>query len=348
MGEKIILLLSAFLGVFLHTSLTFGNEGCQVKGKISFGSGNLIIKRDGTRVSRSLSNIHVDSKLPLFCQPKRMDGILRLQNGCKLISGHENILLNQADLELDFLILPRIVSEILGEVKHKGISMAETSSIESEYGYLSWQSGLALTFHGNNFRSTIRYLHHQHKYADESFFDSKDHQIQVITTTSFSRELTGRMVVKMETATFSRQQEYLHEQHTGTLYEISLGSQWIHGFLINPGYAFQRNKSDRSEYSFSAHQFSIHAAFPLYWRMTFQCYGRWRLCEYESQEYASPFPPDEDNAEQSRNELALSLSKDILKNYSLEVRYLLSQMDLSSSYEKYHKQTYSLIASYVF
>jgi hypothetical protein len=342
------------MGVFSHPCSALGSKSSKITGKISLGYDNLIITQAESKISHSFSSIYLDSKLPLFPHRKRRGGVFRLQNGFKFQNGFkpvnesENILFNQANLGLAFLISPKITSEILGELKCKSIFSAEDISVKGEYGYLYWHSGLSLKYTGNDFASSIRYLHHQRDYTDRDFFDSKDHQIQLMTNAFFSRTITGCLTGKVETSRLSRQKDASLQEHFDTLYEISLGSQWVDDFLINPSYAFQRNTSDHSEYSFNAHQFSILAALPLYWEITLQCYGHLQLCKYQSQKVPSLSPPDEDNIEQSHNVFVFSLSRDIFKNYSVEMRYLLSRTGVSSSSENYKRQSCSLTVSYEF
>jgi hypothetical protein len=370
------IVLFVFLGVFSHPYSALGLKNSKISGKISLGYDNLSITQETTqeatqansKVHRSFSSLYLDSKLPLFPHQKQCGGVFRFQNGLKLLSKSENIVFNQANLGLAFLISPKISSEILCELKRKHISSAEDLSVVlGEYGYLYWHSGVSLKFNGNDFNSSIRYLHRQRDYTDNDFFDSKDHQFQLMTNAFFTRTLTGCLTGKVETSRLSRHQassfekhtdeqytdillenDSLVEEHDDTLYEISLGSQWIDNFLISPSYAFQRNISDHSEYSFNAHQFSILAALPLYWEMTLQCYGRLQLCKYKSQKLPLPSPLDEDNIEQSHKVLVFSLSRDIFKSYSLEVRYLFSRTGISSSSEECTKQSCSFTVSYEF
>ncbi|MEW5803923.1 MAG: hypothetical protein AB1847_17650 [bacterium] len=352
-----IIVVFILIGAFSHPYLALGVESRKVTGRLSLGYDNLTLTQNESTISHSFSSIYLDSKLSLFPHRKRFGGIFRFQNGFKVISDEENIAFNQADLGLALLISPRFSSEIIGELKQKDIFPAEDSSVQGEYGYSYWHSGVSLKFNGEDFNCSIKYLYHQRNYKDKDFFDSKDHQVQLMTNYPLSCTLTVCLTGKVTTSRFSRQQEAslqelqelsLQEHHTDTLYEISLGSQWIDNFLINPSYAFQRNTSDYSEYSFYAHQFSIIAAIPLYWEVTLQCYGQLQFCRYESQGSSSPSPPDEDNNEQSHDVLVLSLSRDIFKRYSLEMRYLLSQTGTSSSSGKYRRQSCSLSMSYLF
>lgn len=265
-----------------------------------------------------------------------------------MVSEDENILLNQADLGLSLLISPKVSSEVLGKVKYKSISRAEDVPIQGEYGYRYWNSGVVLKYCENAFDSGIRYLYHHRNYVDREFLDSKNHQIQFMTNALFTSTLTGCLSAKVEIFRFEKHRGTLVQEHADTFYELSFGCQWIHGLLINPAYALQRNTSDHAEYSFNAHQFSILTALPLCWEVTLQCYGQLQLCKYDSQEPTISSVPDDDTIEQSNNVLVLSLSKDIRDNYSLEMKYLLSRTDPSSSSEKYQKQSYSATVSYLF
>lgn len=350
-----IIVLFIFLGVFSHPYRAFGIKSSKITGKVSAGYDHLIITQAESKISRSFSSLYLDSKLPLFPHRKSLGGVFRFQNGLKVLSADENITFNQANLGLAFPVSPKITSEILCELKRKIVFPAEDLSVAlGEYGYLYWHSGVSLKFDGDDFDSSIRYLHHQRDYTNEDFFDSKDDQIQLMTNTFFSRTLTGCLTGKVETSRLSRHQASSLEEHDDILYEISLGSQWIDDllwiddFLINPSYAYQRNTSDHAEYSFNAHQFSILVALPLYWEMTLQCYGHLQLCKYKSQKLPPLSPPDEDNIEQSHNILVFSLSRDIFKSYSLEMRYLFSRTGVSSSSENYKRQSCSFTVSYEF
>lgn len=344
-----IILLFALIGAFFHPCSALGLESSKVGCKVSLGYDNLIVTHDNSKISQTFSNFHLDSKLSLFPHPKRLDGVFRFQNGFKVISEHENISFNQGDLGFALFISPRVSSEILCEVKRKDISAAQDISIQGEYGYLYWHSGASLKYSGNDLTSSIRYLHRQRSYAEESFADSKSHQIQLMTNAFVSNTLTACLTGTIETSRLSgQQQESSLKGHNDTLYELSVGSQWLDDFLINPSYAFQWNTSDHSEYAFNAQQFSILAALPLYWEITLQCYGKLQICKYTSHHSLPSAAPDEDNTDQSHNVLVFSLSRDILKSYSLETRYLFSRTGGSSASEKYEKQSCSLTITYLF
>jgi len=318
-------------GTFLRPYAASGIEGRTMTGKISSGYDDNVFEDPNAKTGRPFVNLYLDSKFPLP-PSKRMDGTVRLQNGFKIIANDENVAVNQVNLKCAIFISPRITSEILNELKYKYISTSPNTLIQSEYGYLYWHSGLAIHFRGKDFTSSIQYLHRQRDYKDMDFSDSKTHQIQFETNVPFSRSLTGRFTGKIETFRFSWQEETLWQEETvqknrdDTLYELSIGVQWIDGILINPGYAFRKNKSkDSDEYSFYAHQLSILTAIPLWGKITLQMYGCLQLCEYDSQKIPIADPVDEDNTDQLRNLLILNLSRDVLENCSLEVRYLLSQ-----------------------
>lgn len=198
-------------------------------------------------------------------------------------------------------------------------------------------------------------------YQDKEFFDSRNQQTQFTVNASLSPKLTGCLTGKVERIRFSEEgandqewAEWPEETVMGkgridNLYEISMGFQWLCGILINPAYALQENRSQQSEYTYSARQCSILAAIPLWWETTLQCYGHLQQRDYDS----GPPPPsdhpiDEDNSEQLYKLLILSLSKDVLTHCSLEVRYMLSQSAPSMSSYGYKKQSYSLGLSYTF
>ncbi|UCH37169.1 MAG: hypothetical protein JSV76_05650, partial [Candidatus Bathyarchaeota archaeon] len=233
----------------------------------------------------------------------------------------------------------------------------------SEYGYLNWHGGISLKFNWSNSSLNIRYFERQRDYADAVFFDAKIRQLFARTNIFFSRQLTASFTgswqrfrlpqllinePEAETTRLLEQQESARKAHVDNLYEFGIGLQWIGRILIQPNYAFQRNKSNSPAYSFHNHQVSILAASPLYWEMTMQLYGRLQLRQYDSPITPSFHPPDEDNTEEARNVIIFSLTRDILKNCSLDARYSLSQSNIPSSSTRYTKQSYSVTISYSF
>lgn len=352
--KKIFLLFILVTGIFLHPYVASGIEGRTMAGKISSGYDDNVSEEAVSKTGRTFINVYLDSKFPLH-RSKRLGGAFRLQNGFKIIGNDENVALSQVNLKCAFFVSPRITSEIINELKYKYISTSPNNLIQGEYGYLYWHSGFSIHFREKDFSSTIKYLHRQRDYKDVDFSDSKTHQIQCETKVPFSRTLTGRFAGKIESFRFSWQEETLWQEEIvqkrrdDILYELSIGIQWIDGILINPGYTFRKNKSkDGDEYSYYAHQLSILTAMPLWGEITMQIYGCLQMCEYDSQKITITDPVDEDNTDQLRNLLIFNLSRDVLKNCSLEARYLLSQGDLSSSSKKYKKQSYSLGLCYSF
>lgn len=303
--RRIILLLLALIGIFSWPHPVSGTEKGQFSGKLSLGYDNFMLTQAESRTNHSFPSVHLDSRLSLFPHSRRLGGVFRFQNGSRLISENENILLNQADLAFSLVISPQITSEVLGKVKYKSTSCDEDVYIQSQYGYKYWNSGVSLKFNGNDFDNNIRYLYHHRDYTDRQFLDSKNHQIQLMTHAFISNTLTGCLSAKVEIFRFSKHRGTLLQEHSDTFYELSFGCQWIHGLLINPSYALQRNTSDHAEYSFNAHQFSILTALPLCWKVTLQCYGQLQLCQYDSQEPTLSLVPDDDTIEQSNDVLVL-------------------------------------------
>ncbi|MGA1867825.1 MAG: hypothetical protein ACMUJM_04680 [bacterium] len=331
------------LGAVIHPCLARGIEGGRVMGKTSVG-----YEENEYDETLLFLNLYLDSQLPLP-RFKRLRGAFRLQNGIRIIEQEENSLLNQADLHCALPIVPQLSSEILSELKHK--------TIRKDYGYIYWHSGLSVKYQGRNFLSSITYLYHEKEYGDPNYSDSKNSEIQFLINHSFSSRLTAHVIGKVESIRFSEDIEIIpsvatadpntrmadgettHKKRHDTLYEYSIGFQWIDAFLINVSYALQKNESNSDLYSYSAQQLSILAAIPLWWESTLQLYGRVQLRDLETVDIQDSDMFGEDSDDQLRNLLIISLSKDVLKNCSVELRYLLSRANLSS--EHYKKQSYS-------
>jgi len=333
----------------LHPHLALGIESHNVKGKISFGYDDNIFEQAEAKTGRSFLRLYLDSKLPLL-RSKRLGGVLRLQDGLKIVGKDENVALNQVNLRFALRISQKLTSEILSELKHKSVPSHQNSSAPIEYGYLNIHSGVSLKFNWSNLSNNIRYFERRQDYADSELFDSKIRQLQFATNFVFSRKLTANFIGSWQRFHFP---EFLiHGRNAckarvDNLCGCRIGLQWVGRILINSNYAFQRNKSNSPEYSFHAHQLSILTASPIYWEVTMQLYGRLQLRKYGFQDIPPFHPPDEDNTQQARNVIIISLSKAIFKNCLLEARYLLSQVDLSSS-SRYTKQSYSFTVSYSF
>jgi len=247
------------MGTFLYPSVVIKIEAHNLTGKISSGYDDNVYESPETKTGRSFVNFYVDSKFQLP-KSKRLGGVFRLQNGLKTIGGDEDVALSKVNLKVAFLISPRITSEILHEVKHKYISTLPNTSIQCEYGYLYWHSGLSLNFRGKGFTSSIRYLHGQRDYKIADFTDSITQQIQLETKVPFSHKLLARFAGRVETFRLSWQEKTLFSEETtpknrvDNLYELSIGVQWFDGILINPTYTYRKDKSrDTDDYSFYAH-----------------------------------------------------------------------------------------------
>lgn len=365
---SLIVIIVAFLHPyaegFVHdnTALASGIESRNITGKISFGYDDNIFEQAESKTGRSFLRLYLDSKLPLL-RSKRLGGVLRLQDGFKIVGKGENVALNQVNLRFALRISPQITSEILSELKHKSVSVSQNLSAPSEYGYLNWHSGVSLKFNLRNFSSNLRYLRFKRDYADSDIFDSKIRQIFAMTNVFFPRKLTTSFMAgwlhshfpqllvheqKAKPSQLIAQQKTAHQERIDDLCEFRIGLQWVGRILINPNYAFQRNSSNSTEYSFHAHQVSILTASPLCFQVTMQLYGRLQLRKYDSQKTPLFHPPDEDNTEQARNVIIFSLTRDIFKNCSLEARYLLSQSTLPSSSMRYTKQSYLFTMNYSF
>lgn len=350
--KKFFLLFLFLVGTLLHPNLALGieDEGRRTTGKISSGYDDTVFEQSESKTGRSFINLYLDTQFPLpgF---KRLEGTFRLQNGLKIVMEEEDIALNQVDLRLSLPILPKIHSEILHELKQKTVPASSDPPVQNEYGYLYWHSGLSFKYNSRHFNSSIRYLLRNQDYQEEDFLDSRNQQTQFMTNVSLSPKLTGCLTGKVEKIRFSEEGENDQERPEGridTLYELSIGFQWLDGILINPSYALQKNRSQQNEYTYSARQWSILAALPLWWETTLQCYGHLQLRDYDSEPPPPSYPIDEDNTEQLYKLLILSLSKDVLTHCSLEVRYMLSQSDPSMSSFGYKKQSYSFGVSYTF
>ncbi|MGA1825134.1 MAG: hypothetical protein ACMUIP_10785 [bacterium] len=309
----------------LHPSFSFGVKGHTVTTKTSLGYDDSFDQPDGPFL-----NLYVDSKFPLP-QYKRLKGVFRLQNGFKILRETENTALNQVNLRCAFPLLSRLSAEILNELKHK--------SVQDDYGYLSYDSGLSLIHNGSNFNSSITYIYHQKDYGGEDYSDSKTKQIHFSLNRRVSYSLMGRFMGKWETIRFSG--EEVTGKRIDKLSEFSLGFQWIDEILLNPSYAFQKNKSNDEDYSYYAHQLTILTVAEIWWEITMQFYGRFQLRKLEAHDTSNASILDDDTDNTLHNLFIFSLSKDVLENSSLELRYLLSQADLALSSEEYKKQTYS-------
>jgi len=349
-------LIFLFIIYVLHFPFgAWGTEKGNISGKISWGYDENIFEKESEK-NQAFTRIYLDSKLPLV-NSKRLYGILRLQDGLKILRNNGNLALNQVNLRLAYKISSKIISEFLTELKYKDIYLKSNSSMPSEYGYLKWHGGLSLKLLRDNFSGKIRYLERRHDYSELDFYDSKIRQIQLMTNIRFSKlnaclmgswqHLRYPNLVNQEPevkeAKFESQSDN-SASHIDNLYEFSISFQFIHRGIFNPGYTFQKNKSELQDYSFEAHQLSIIAVIPLFWEITMQFYGRLQL---RTQEIPSVYLPDEDNTEQARDILILDFNKEICKRLSLETRYLLSRSVLSDS-TKYTKKVYSLTVSYLF
>lgn len=356
---KKVLVSFIIIAVIFHPHWASGIEGGDVAGKISFGYDDNIFEQAGSETGRPFLRLYLDSRL-LLLRSHRLIGHLRLQDGFKMVGERENIALNQVNLRFALRVTPQISSEILSELKHKSVSISSSSSTPSEYGYLNWHGGVSVKFNRNNLSSNIKYLERRRDYADSDFIDANIRQLQFVTSTRFSRKLTGNFMTGWHRSRFpqfpiSEQGETATQTRIDNLREFGFGFQWIGSVLINSNYLFQRNKSSLaafekggrggiSEYSFRAHQLSILAASSPFWGVTMQLYGHLQLRNYDSQETPTIYLSDEDNDEQARNIIILSISRGIFENCSLEGRYLLSQSDAS----KYTKRAYSVTLNYLF
>jgi len=340
---KNILVSFIIIVASLHPLLASGIEGGNITGKISFGYDDNIFEQAESKTGRPFSRLYLDSRL-LLLRSNRLIGNLRLQDGFKMVGGRENIALNQVNLRFALRVTPQITSEILSELKQKSVSISSSSSTPSEYGYLNWHGGISLKFTQRHLSTNIRYLERRRDYADSDFIDSNIRQLQFVTSTRFSRKLTGNFRVGWQRSHFPQQQETATQTRIDNLREFGFGFQWVGRILINSHYLFQRNKSNSPEYSSRTHQLSILAASSPCWEITIQFYGHLQLRNYDSQVTPTIYLSDDDNDEQARNIIILSISRGIFENCSLEGRYLLSQSDAS----KYTKRAYSVTLNYLF
>lgn len=352
--KKSYLLFLFLVGTFLtqislHPGLVLGIEGSRITGKVSLGYYDIVYEQSGSNACLPFVNLYLDVQYPLP-RFKCLEGTFRLQNGFKIIREEKDIALSQVDLRFALPILPKIHSEILHELKNKTVPAASDPYVQNEYGYLYWHSGLSFKYNGKHFNSSIRYLFRHQDYQDAVFCDSHNQQVQFTTNAAISSKLTGCLTSKVEKIRFSEDRAIYQEGYKGhydTLYELSIGFQWLDGILINPIYTLQKNSSQQTEYAYCARQWSILTALPLWWGTTLQCYGHLQVRDYDFPPPPS-YPFEEDNTDQLHKLLVLSLSKDALTNCSLELRYTLSQSGLSMSSTRCKRQFYSLGASYTF